>query len=49
LQENYRQVLELRFLFKYSVKETAEIMKTTEANIKVMQHRALKKAQSIKI
>lgn len=44
LPENYRTVLECRFLKNFSLKETAAIMNTTEGNVKVMQFRALKKA-----
>ena len=44
LSANYRQVLELRFLKGYSLKETAQAMGITEGNAKVLQHRALQKA-----
>jgi RNA polymerase sigma-70 factor, ECF subfamily len=44
LPENYRQVLHYRFLLGYSLKETAAAMGITEANTKVLQHRALQKA-----
>jgi RNA polymerase sigma-70 factor (ECF subfamily) len=44
LPDNYRSVLEYRFLKGYSLKETAEAMGVTEANVKVLQHRALQKA-----
>jgi RNA polymerase sigma-70 factor (ECF subfamily) len=44
LSANYRQVLELRFLKGYSLKETATAMGITEGNAKVLQHRALQKA-----
>jgi RNA polymerase sigma-70 factor, ECF subfamily len=47
LPGNYKQVLELRFLFNSSIKETAEIMQLTIGNIKVLQLRALRKAQTI--
>ncbi len=47
LPESYEEVLRLRFLAKLKIKETAEIMDTSEGNIKVMQHRALKKAKKI--
>jgi len=47
LPQNYRRVLEFRFLHGYSLKETAEAMNITEANAKVLQHRAIQKAVKI--
>ena len=47
LPDNYRRVLELRFLKSYSLKETAAEMGKTVNNIKVMQYRAIKKATVI--
>ena len=44
LPENYRRVLELRFLQGCSLKETAEALGITEGNAKVIQHRALLKS-----
>ena len=44
LPENYRKVLQFRFLQGYSLKETAAAMSITEANTKVLQHRAIQKA-----
>ncbi|HKP51173.1 MAG TPA: sigma-70 family RNA polymerase sigma factor [Chloroflexia bacterium] len=44
LPENYRRVLQCRFLQGCSLKETAEAMGITEGNAKVLQHRALQKA-----
>ncbi len=44
LPERYREVLTCRFLLNYSLKETAARMNLTEANVKVLQFRALKKA-----
>ncbi len=44
LPENYRRVLELRFLRGYSVRETARDLGFTEANVKVLQFRALNRA-----
>lgn len=44
LPENYRRVLQFRFLQGCSLKETAEAMGITEGNAKVLQHRALQKA-----
>lgn len=44
LPESYRRVLELRFLRGYSVRETAQELSLTEANVKVLQFRALNRA-----
>ncbi len=44
LPQNYRRVLQLRFLEGCSLKETAQAMQITQSNAKVMQHRALQKA-----
>lgn len=44
LPENYRMVLECRFLENLSLKETAERMHTTLNNVKILQYRALAKA-----
>jgi RNA polymerase sigma-70 factor (ECF subfamily) len=44
LPENYRQVLELRFLRGYSLRETAAALQTTVGNVKVLQFRALRRA-----
>ncbi|HLZ23154.1 MAG TPA: RNA polymerase sigma factor [Ktedonobacterales bacterium] len=47
LPERYRDVLTYRFLLNCSIKETAEKMRLTEANVKVLQFRALKKAAQL--
>jgi RNA polymerase sigma factor (sigma-70 family) len=47
LPENYRRVLELRFLQGCSLNETAQAMRITEAKAKVLQHRALHKAVKV--
>ena len=47
LQPRYRQVLELRVMAGRSVRDVAEVMAVSEANVKVLQHRALKKAAEI--
>ncbi len=39
-----QEVLTLRFLRGYTLAETATAMGTTEGNVKVLQHRALKRA-----
>ena len=47
LPDNYRRVLELRFLHGYSLKEVAAEMKSTVGAIKVMQLRALRAAAKV--
>lgn len=47
LPENYRRVLEFRFLKGCSLRETAAAMQITEANAKVIQHRAIQKALKV--
>jgi RNA polymerase sigma-70 factor (ECF subfamily) len=47
LPNNFRQVLELRFLRGYSVREAAHEMGVTEANARVLQFRALRKAAEL--
>jgi RNA polymerase sigma-70 factor, ECF subfamily len=44
LPERYREVLTCRFLLQLSLRETAVSMGVTEANVKVMQYRALRRA-----
>jgi RNA polymerase sigma-70 factor (ECF subfamily) len=44
LPPHYRQVLELRFLRGYSIRETAAAMNISVSNAKVMQLRALRRA-----
>jgi RNA polymerase sigma factor (sigma-70 family) len=44
LPSNYREVLELRFLRGYSVRETARTMNVSVTNAKVLQWRALRRA-----
>ncbi len=44
LPDRYRRVLELRFLQRLSVAETARAMNITSGNAKVLQYRALRKA-----
>jgi RNA polymerase sigma-70 factor, ECF subfamily len=44
LPDHYREVLELRFLQRLSVAETAQRMGITHGNAKVLQYRALRKA-----
>jgi RNA polymerase sigma-70 factor (ECF subfamily) len=47
LPDNYRQVLQLRILDGRSVRHTAEEMGKTETNVKVLTHRALKRAAEL--
>ena len=47
LPERDREVLTCRFLLKLSVRETALSMGVTEANVKVMQYRALRRAATL--
>lgn len=47
LPEHYREVLTCRFLLNLSIKETALRMGLTEANVKVLQFRALKRAADL--
>ncbi len=49
LSDNYRRVLELRFLHGYSLKEVAAEMKSTVGAVKVMQLRALRAAARVPI
>jgi RNA polymerase sigma-70 factor (ECF subfamily) len=44
LPDNYRRILELRFLQAFSVREAAVQMGVTVANAKVLQYRALRMA-----
>jgi RNA polymerase sigma-70 factor (ECF subfamily) len=47
LPARYREVLTYRFLRDCSIRETAEQMRLTEYNVKVLQYRALKKAAAL--
>jgi len=47
LPDNYRRVLELRFLEALSIKDTAREMRVSVANAKVLQHRALRRAATV--
>jgi len=47
LPERYREVLRYRFLFNLSIRETAATMGVSEANVKVLQFRALKYATNL--
>ena len=47
LPPRYREVLNYRFLLNFTIRETAEKMQLSEANVKVLQFRALKKAATL--
>ena len=47
LPERQRDVLTYRFLLNYSIRETADQMQLSEANVKVLQFRALKRAAAL--
>lgn len=49
LPDHYREVLTCRFLLNLSIKETALRMGLSEANVKVLQFRALKKAGRLEL
>ena len=47
LPDNFRRILELRFLRGYSVREAANELGVTESNARVLQFRALRKAAEL--
>ena len=47
MPDNYRRILELRFLQGRSIKESAAELGVTVANAKVLQHRALRLAAQV--
>jgi len=47
LPEDYRKIIELRFLQGCSIREAANQIGISEANAKVRQYRAIKKAQDL--
>jgi RNA polymerase sigma-70 factor, ECF subfamily len=47
LPERYREVLTCRFLLNLSIRDTAAKLGLTEANVKVLQFRALKRAAEL--
>ena len=47
LPERYREVLRCRFLLNLSIRETAATMGVSEANIKTLQFRAIKRATNL--
>lgn len=47
LSDTEREVLILRYLKNYSVKETAEELKVTDSNVKVIAHRAIKRLREL--
>jgi len=49
LPDQFRRVLELRFLRGYSVREAANELGVTESNARVLQFRALRKAAELEL
>jgi RNA polymerase sigma-70 factor (ECF subfamily) len=47
LPDNLREVVILRFLEEYSVKEVSETLSISEANVRVLQYRALVKLREV--
>ena len=47
LPDNYRRVLELRFLEGYTVRETATALGLSVGNVKVLQYRAIQRAAQL--
>lgn len=47
LPSDMKSVVTLRFMQGYSAKETAEALDLTEANVRVLQYRALKKLKGV--
>ncbi len=47
LPERYREVLRCRFLLNLSIRETAATLGISEANVKTLQFRALKRAAAL--
>jgi RNA polymerase sigma factor (sigma-70 family) len=47
LPTNYRRILELRFLEQRSVREAAATMGLSQGNVRVLQHRALRRAAEL--
>ena len=47
LPDRYREVLRCRFLFNLSLRETAAMLGVSEANVKVLQFRAVKYAANL--
>jgi len=47
LPEQYKQVLELRFIQDFSLSEIAVILKKSNLSVRLLQHRALKKVKKL--
>jgi RNA polymerase sigma-70 factor (ECF subfamily) len=47
LPQNYRRILELRFLEQRSVREAADLMGVSPGNARILQHRALRRAAEL--
>ncbi len=48
LPDRYREVLELRFIYGYSIQETARAMGITTNHAKVLQYRAVRHAATLR-
>lgn len=49
LPQNYRRILELRFLEQRSVREAAALMGVSTGNARILQHRALRRAAELRV
>jgi RNA polymerase sigma-70 factor (ECF subfamily) len=47
LPDESKQIVVLRFINGYSARQTAEVLDISEANVRVKQHRALKKLKEL--
>jgi len=47
LPDSYREVIVCRFIEELSIKETATVTGKTSANVRILQHRAIKKMHKI--
>lgn len=47
LPAHYKEVIELRYIQEFSVKEAAEIMKKNSVTVRVWQHRAIKELEKL--
>lgn len=47
LKQSYKEVLLLRFVEELNIQETAEILKKSSGAVRVLQHRACKKLESL--
>jgi RNA polymerase sigma-70 factor (ECF subfamily) len=47
LKQDYQDVIVLRFVEEYSLKETAEVMEKSEGAVKLIQHRAIRQLKTL--